>query len=94
MSGGVDSSLTAHLLKEQGYAVEGVSLILFDKGCVNPMGKAPCCSVETATDAMKTANAMGVKHTCMDMRDKFSEKVIWPFFDAYKMGLTPNPCIL
>ena len=94
MSGGVDSSLTAHLLKEQGYEVEGVSLILFDKGCVNPSGKAPCCSVETATDAMKTASALGVKHTCMDMRDEFSEKVIRPFIEAYKKGLTPNPCIL
>jgi tRNA-specific 2-thiouridylase len=94
MSGGVDSSLTAYLLKEQGYEVEGISLILFDKGCVNPMSKAPCCSVETATDAMKTARSIGVKHTCMDMRDEFSEKVIRPFIAAYKKGLTPNPCIL
>jgi tRNA-specific 2-thiouridylase len=94
MSGGVDSSLTAHLLKEQDYEVEGVSLILFDKGCVNPSGKAPCCSVETVTDAMQTAHAIGVKHTCMDMRDEFSEKVIRPFIEAYKKGLTPNPCIL
>ncbi len=94
MSGGVDSSLTAHLLKERGFEVEGVSLILFDKGCVNPAGKAPCCSAETATDAMKTAHALDVKHTCMDMRDEFSEKVIRPFIEAYKKGLTPNPCIL
>jgi tRNA-specific 2-thiouridylase len=94
MSGGVDSSLTAYLLKEQDYEVEGVSLILFDKGCVNPMSKAPCCSVETATDAMKTARSMGVMHTCIDMREEFSEKVISPFIEAYKKGLTPNPCIL
>jgi tRNA-specific 2-thiouridylase len=94
MSGGVDSSLTAYLLKERGYEVEGVSLILFDKGCVNPSVKAACCSVETAADAMKTARAIGVKHTCVDMRDEFSEKVIRPFIAAYKKGLTPNPCIL
>jgi tRNA-uridine 2-sulfurtransferase len=94
MSGGVDSSLTAYLLKEQGYEVEGVSLILFDKGCVNVTGNTPCCSAETASDAMKTAESIGVRHTCVDMRDEFSEKVIRPFVAAYKKGLTPNPCIL
>ena len=94
MSGGVDSSLTAHLLKEQGFEVKGVSLILFDKGCVTPAIKAPCCSAETAKEAMKAAHELGIKHSCMDMRDEFSQKVIHPFIEAYKKGLTPNPCIL
>ncbi|MGO9378191.1 MAG: tRNA 2-thiouridine(34) synthase MnmA [Dissulfurispiraceae bacterium] len=94
MSGGVDSSVTANLLKEQGYEVEGVSLILFDPQSRKALGKAPCCSVEAVADAAKTANAIGIRHSHIDVRDLFSEKVIRPFIEAYSKGLTPNPCIL
>jgi tRNA-specific 2-thiouridylase len=94
MSGGVDSSVAAILLKEQGYEVEGVSLILFDPLSRKALGKAPCCSVEAVADAAKTAAAIGIKHSHVDVRDLFSEKVIRPFIEAYSKGLTPNPCIL
>jgi tRNA-specific 2-thiouridylase len=94
MSGGVDSSVTAILLKEQGYEVEGVSLILFDPQSRKALGKAPCCSVEAVSDASKTADVIGIKHSHIDVRDLFSEKVIRPFIESYSKGLTPNPCIL
>jgi len=58
MSGGVDSSVTAYLLKEQGYEVEGISLILFDPRSRKALGNAPC-SIESVADARITAQAMG-----------------------------------
>ena len=94
MSGGVDSSATAHLLKEQGYEVEGVSLILFDSVSRKALGKTPCCSTEAITDAESNAKVIGIRHSSIDVRDLFAEKVIKPFIDAYSKGLTPNPCIL
>jgi tRNA-specific 2-thiouridylase len=93
MSGGVDSSVTAYLLKEQGYEVEGISLILFDPRSRKALGNAPC-SIESVADARITAQAIGIRHSHADMRDLFAEKVIKPFIDTYTKGLTPNPCIL
>lgn len=92
MSGGVDSSVTAYLLKEQGYEVEGVSFILYEARMKNTF--TGCCSIEAINDARRTAEHMGVKHTAVDLRDEFMEKVIEPFIEAYSKGMTPNPCIL
>lgn len=92
MSGGVDSSVTVHLLKEQGYEVEGVSFILYEARLKNTF--PGCCSIESINDAAKTAGHLGVSHTSIDLRDEFMEKVIEPFIDAYSKGITPNPCIL
>lgn len=94
MSGGVDSSVTAALLKEQGYEVEGVSLILFDPRSLKSTGKAPCCSNTALEDAANAANAVGIRHSHVDAKDLFSEKVIKPFIATYLKGMTPNPCIL
>jgi len=94
MSGGVDSSVAAYLLKESGYEVEGVSLRLFDPQFPKERGECPCNPEESASDAEKTAKALGIKHNLVDARDLFAEKVIRPFIDAYAKGLTPNPCIL
>jgi tRNA-uridine 2-sulfurtransferase len=94
MSGGVDSSATAYLLKEQGYEVEGVSLILFDSLFRKDLGKTPCCSTEAVMEAESNAKVIGIRHSSIDVRELFAEKVIKPFIDAYSMGLTPNPCIL
>jgi tRNA-specific 2-thiouridylase len=93
MSGGVDSSVAAYLLKEQGYEVEGISLILFDSPSRKALGDAAWCSTESDTDARMTAIALGIRHSHADMRDQFAEKVIKPFIDTYTEGLTPNPCI-
>jgi tRNA-specific 2-thiouridylase len=92
MSGGVDSSVTAYLLKEQGYEVEGVSFILYEARLKNTF--SGCCSIEAIKDAARTAAHMGVKHTSVDLREEFMEKVIEPFIDAYSKGITPNPCIM
>lgn len=92
MSGGVDSSVAAHLLKEKGFAVEGLSLIVFEtRGRADPKS---CCSLEAVEDARRAASVIGIPHKALDLRDLFIEKVITPFIAAYKNGLTPNPCIL
>ena len=92
MSGGVDSSVTAYLLKEQGYEVEGVSFVLYEARLKTVF--SGCCSLESIDDARRTAEHIGLKHTVIDLREEFLEQVIEPFIDAYKKGITPNPCIL
>lgn len=94
MSGGVDSSITAFLLKQQGFDVEGVSFILYEARMYKKIPKAPCCSLEAMKDAQETARFLGIKHTIIDLRDEFIEKVIEPFISSYSKGMTPNPCIL
>jgi len=92
MSGGVDSSFSAYLLKSQGYEVEGLSMILMEM-----RGKcAPnvCCSIQAVEDAHRTANYIGIPHSVIDLTNEFMELVVEPFMKAYSMGITPNPCIL
>jgi len=92
MSGGVDSSVTAWLLREQGYDVEGLSFILYEARMKNTF--AGCCSIESINDARRTAERIGVPHTAVDLRAEFMTRVIEPFIAAYAKGITPNPCIL
>jgi tRNA-uridine 2-sulfurtransferase len=92
MSGGVDSSVAAYLLKTQGYEVEGVSFILDERtGRSLPPG---CFSTESVLDAEKSAARIGIAHTVANLKEAFSAHVIDPFIDTYMKGLTPNPCIL
>lgn len=91
MSGGVDSSVAAYLLKEKGYEVEGISFLMWEK----PKGTSPaCCSLRAVEETAKTARQIGIPHDVIDVRDNFAEKVITPFVHTYISGLTPNPCIL
>lgn len=92
MSGGVDSTVTACLLKEKGYEVEGVSFILWEDK--SRSGLTPCCSVEVMQDVSKTAFHIGIPHSTIDARNDFTVKVIEPFIKAYTTGYTPNPCVL
>jgi tRNA-specific 2-thiouridylase len=92
MSGGVDSSVCAHLLKEEGHEVEGVSFVLWEAR--DRTDAALCCSFEARDSAGQTAAALGVSHRAIDVRGAFFEAVIHPFVEAYKKGITPNPCIL
>jgi len=92
MSGGVDSSVTAYLLKNQGYEAEGVSFILYEARLKKTF--AGCCSIEAINDAKRTAEHIGIRHAAVDLRDEFMVHVIEPFVEAYSKGITPNPCIL
>ena len=94
MSGGVDSSVAALLMKEAGYDVVGISMQVWDYrqngGCDS---KATCCSPDDFTDARKVADVVGVPYYVFDFESSFREKVIDKFINTYKTGNTPNPCI-
>lgn len=92
MSGGVDSSVSAYLLKEQGFEVEGLSFILWEARCRT--SSTACCSRESVESAAETAGGLGIRHRAIDVRSEFLGMVIDPFVAAYSRGLTPNPCIL
>ncbi len=92
MSGGVDSSVTAYLLKEEGYDVQGLSFILWEARNRNDF--RTCCSLQAIHDASETAEKLGISHHVFDARKEFLEKVIEPFIDIYENGSTPNPCVL
>jgi tRNA-specific 2-thiouridylase len=92
MSGGVDSSVTAALLKEQGYDVVGVTLQLYDHGVA--IGKAgACCAGQDIQDARQVAERLGIPHYVLDYESRFREEVMESFADSYARGETPVPCI-
>jgi tRNA-uridine 2-sulfurtransferase len=94
MSGGVDSSVSAALLKQQGYDVIGISLQLYepvarDAGCT---GKT-CCSLDDVLDAGRVAKKLGIPFEVLNLRKEFSHLVVDNFISEYAAGRTPNPCI-
>ena len=92
MSGGVDSSVTAALLKEQGYDVVGVTLQLYDHGVA--VGKAgACCAGQDIQDARQVAERLAIPHYVLDYESRFRAEVMDSFADAYARGETPVPCI-
>jgi len=92
MSGGVDSSVTAALLKDQGHEVMGVSLQLYERPeSVQPGGKT-CCSLTDVMDAARVAKRLGIPFEVIDLRQRFQELVIDDFISEYAAGRTPNPC--
>lgn len=92
MSGGVDSSVAAHLLKKEGHEVAGVSFELWDKRDIESSNV--CCSTETIRLAKAVADKLGIRHYTVDVRDSFYKHVIEEFCESYISGMTPNPCIL
>ncbi|MCY1125398.1 tRNA 2-thiouridine(34) synthase MnmA [Frigidibacter sp. RF13] len=92
MSGGVDSSVVAAMLKEEGYDVVGVTLQLYDHGAALAK-KGACCAGQDIHDARRVAEAMGFPHYVLDYENMFREAVIEEFADAYLAGATPVPCI-
>ncbi len=92
MSGGVDSSVVAALLKEQGFDVIGVTLQLYDHGAaVHRTGS--CCAGQDIHDARTTAAHLSIPHYVLDYEERFRTKVISPFAKSYAEGQTPIPCV-
>jgi tRNA-specific 2-thiouridylase len=92
MSGGVDSSVTAALLKAEGYDVVGVTLQLYDHGAATHR-KGACCAGQDIHDARAVAERIGIPHYVLDYEDRFKEAVIDRFADSYLAGETPVPCV-
>src|SRR5688572_10344982 len=91
LSGGVDSSVAAALLAEQGHALVGVTFHLWDAEGENKVGR--CCAPEDRDDARKSAEQIGFPHYVIDERAAFRSQVVEPFLDAYLGGTTPAPCV-
>jgi tRNA-specific 2-thiouridylase len=91
MSGGVDSSVVAGLLHEQGYDLVGVTMHLWDAEGEQKIGR--CCAPEDREDAKKTCDILGIPHYVVDEREAFMDTVVRPFVQAYTTGTTPVPCV-
>jgi tRNA-specific 2-thiouridylase len=91
MSGGVDSSLAAALLVEQGLEVVGVTLHLWDARGESQVGR--CCAPEDRDDARRSCEHLGIPHYVLDERDSFRRDVVEPYIDANLAGITPSPCV-
>lgn len=92
MSGGVDSSVTAALVKHAGYDAVGVTLQLYDHGAAIQK-KGACCAGQDIQDARNVAARLGIPHYVLDYEDRFSNEVMEDFADTYLAGATPIPCV-
>src|SRR3982074_878844 len=90
MSGGVDSSATAALLKAEGYDVVGITLQLYDHGAATHR-KGACCAGQDIHDARDVAARLGIPHYVLDYESRFREAVIDSFADSYRAGAAPRP---
>ncbi len=93
MSGGVDSSVTAYLLKEAGYDCCGATMRLTCSRSFGEEGTRTCCSLADIADAQSVAERLGIPYRVLDFRDVFGREVIDKFVQTYQAGATPNPCI-
>lgn len=95
MSGGIDSTVTAMMMHDQGYEVVGVTMKTWDYANSGGTKKETgCCSLDSINDARKVAVDMGFHHFIVDIREEFGDYVIDNFVDEYLAGRTPNPCVL
>ena len=92
MSGGVDSTVTAALLKREGYDVVGITLQLYDHG-LTVGKKGACCAGQDIYDARMAADKIGIPHYVLDYENRFSDAVMQDFADSYLAGETPIPCV-
>ncbi|SFU45975.1 tRNA (5-methylaminomethyl-2-thiouridylate)-methyltransferase [Clostridium sp. DSM 8431] len=93
MSGGVDSSVAAYLLKEQGYAVIGITMRMSPDDPNHIENEGGCCSLSAVEDARRVAAKIGIPFYVLNFKQEFKEKVIDNFVDEYMHGKTPNPCV-
>lgn len=89
MSGGVDSSVAAYLMKKAGYECIGATMRLYDSSTE----ESTCCSLDDVEDARAVASRLGIRHYVFNFKDDFDREVIQKFVTSYEQGLTPNPCI-
>ena len=92
MSGGVDSSTVAGIMKNEGYKVIGITLKLYDDGKEVAQSKQ-CCSGQDIMDAKRVAHKLGIEHKILYYQNKFKEGVIDNFVESYLKGETPIPCV-
>ena len=88
MSGGVDSSVSAILLKEQGYEVIGITMKLWEGEL-----EGSCCSLSSSLDAKRVCDYLEIPHYTLNFKEEFNKYVIKDFIECYKNCKTPNPCI-
>ena len=93
MSGGVDSSVAAYLLLQQGLQVTGATMKLFDNQAIGVEEESSCCSLSDEEDARRVAYALGIPHHVFNFSEDFRTQVMDRFVRCYQQGLTPNPCI-
>jgi len=93
MSGGVDSSVVAALMKAAGHDVIGITLQLYDHGEATAAKSGSCCAGQDIHDARRVAEAIGIPHYVLDYETRFAERVIEQFADSYVSGETPIPCV-
>src|SRR5213592_3705952 len=96
MSGGVDSSTAAYLLKSQGHEIVGLSMQMYDNLSRIESDKSygGCCTIDDLADARRVAWRLEIPHFTLNLEANFHEKVITPFVQSYLSGLTPSPCVL
>ena len=93
MSGGVDSSVAALLIKNSGYTATGITMKLYDNDDIGVKKENTCCSVDDIADARSVCNKLSIPYYVFNFRESFNEQVIERFISAYENGATPNPCI-
>lgn len=93
MSGGVDSSVAAYLIKQAGYDATGITLKLFSNEDIGEKKEKACCSLDDIDDARSVCRRLGIPYYVYNFKDSFKENVIDRFISAYENGATPNPCI-
>jgi len=92
MSGGVDSSVAAHVLRSRGHEVVGLTMKTWPCGSDDQVGARVCCGPAAVRDAERVARELGVRHYTIPTERRFEEAVIEPFVSEYASGRTPNPC--
>ncbi len=93
MSGGVDSSLTAALLKEEGYEVIGLTMLVWEYKSEEEGISGRCCAPEDVQDARRVADQIDIPHYVINLRQRFEEEIVNYFIKEYLHGYTPNPCV-
>ncbi len=96
LSGGIDSSVVAHLLRAQGHELVGVRFLLWSDPLAPALAEvlpSKCCNAQTAARAANVARTLGIPYHIVDLQEEFKANVVDPFLEGYRSGRTPNPCI-